>query len=315
MKYNSLSPNVETQLMKVKMLKANTIQTNFLMQLPISTYIQLTKPRILMMVLITATMGYFLANNSETPVVTLVYTLCGMALAVGGSGALNHYIERETDKQMRRTVNRPLPQGVIPPGQALFFGTTLIVAGTVVLFFLVNNTTTILVLLAALSYVLVYTPLKKVTWWNTFIGAIPGAIPPVAGWSATGAITVEAWLLFAILFAWQHPHFYAIAWMYREDYARGGFKMLPVVEPDGKSTFRQVIFYSLAMIASSIWLFIEGQMGYVYLGGAIIMGAFFLHKAVVFCRGKQNSQAKELLKASIIYLPILLVLICMDKLL
>ncbi|WP_372370500.1 heme o synthase [Candidatus Uabimicrobium sp. HlEnr_7] len=294
-------------------MKANTIQMNFLMQ-PISAYIELTKPRILTMVLVTAAMGYFLADNSETSVMVLLYTLCGMTFSVGGSGALNQYIERETDKKMHRTLNRPLPQGLIPSWQALFIGIALIAIGTAILFFLVNSATTLLVLLAALSYVLIYTPLKKITWWNTFVGAIPGAIPPVAGWAATGEISIEAWVLFGILFAWQHPHFYAIAWMYREDYARGGFKMLPVVEPDGKSTFRQVIFYSLVMIICSVWLFFVGNMGYIYLVGAIFLGGFFFQKALVFCRSKQKPEAKKLLKASIIYLPVLLILICMDKL-
>lgn len=283
------------------------------MQLRISEYIELTKPRILMMVLITASMGYFLASSGEFSIIHLSYVLLGIGCSVGGAATLNHYLEREIDKKMHRTANRPLPQKKIKPMHALFFGILLLFIGSLVLFLFVNNITMFLVLTTALLYVLVYTPLKRITWWNTFFGAIPGAVPPLAGWAAAGDITIEAWVLFAILFAWQHPHFYAIAWMYREDYARGGFKMLPVVEPDGKSTFRQVIFYTSIMVIASLCLYYVGEMGYTYLVGAIILGAFFYKDAISFCKKKQNKQAKQLLKSSVIYLPLLLILICLDK--
>src|SRR5690606_435326 len=162
------------------------------------------------------------------------------------------YVEREVDALMDRTRNRPLPAGTIPPSAALALGIVLTLAGTVVLTFWVNGLTALLVFLTAIMYVAVYTPLKRYSWWNTPVGAIPGAMPPMVGWTAaTGHIDPGAWILFLILFLWQHPHFYALAWMYRDDYARGGFKMLPVVDPDGKSTFRHSLVTVILLVPVS----------------------------------------------------------------
>jgi heme o synthase len=214
-------------------------------------YCELTKPRIMSLVLVTASIGYFLGGQGIRSYLQLLLMLTGTAFCCGGAGVLNHYLERDADLRMKRTRGRPLPAGIVAPADALAFGIVLVILGTVLLVWKVNLLTGFLALLTAFLYALVYTPLKRVTWLNTFVGAIPGAIPPMGGWAAaTGGLEVGAWILFLILFVWQHPHFYSIAWMYKEDYERGGFKMLPVVEPDGKSTFRQIVIYSVLLISS-----------------------------------------------------------------
>jgi heme o synthase len=278
-----------------------------------TAYVELAKPRILSMVLVTTTIGYFLAAKGIHPFSTLLLTLFGVGSATGGSAALNNYLEREVDGKMARTRDRALPSGVIQPSSALAFGISLVLLGLFALVWAVNLLTGFLVLLAAFLYVLVYTPMKRLTWLNTTFGAIPGAIPPMCGWAAaTGHLNPGAWVLFLILFAWQHPHFYAIAWMFQDDYRNAGFKMLPVVEPGGASTFRQTILFSVLLLGVSILPTAIGMTGKVYCVGALIMGLGMLAVGAIFTRTKSFLDARRLLKASVIYLPLLLLLIIID---
>lgn len=283
-------------------------------KIPFQAYLELTKPRILVMVLVTTTMGFFLGGVGVQSSWHLLLTLIGTGLAAGGANVLNHYLERDADSKMERTRNRPIPAGIILPSEALAFGMISILAGVILLVSSVNLLTGFLVLLTAFLYVLVYTPMKKWTWLNTSIGAIPGALPPMAGWTAaTGQIDIGAWVLFWILFLWQHPHFFAIAWMFKEDYAKGGFKMLPVVEPDGKRTFRQILWHSFLLLLVSLLPTVIGMSGRVYFYGALFMGLGLLSVAVMFSISRSVPDARKLLRASVIYLPLLLILIILDS--
>jgi protoheme IX farnesyltransferase len=277
------------------------------------SYVELAKPRILSMVLVTTTIGFFLGAKGIHPLLTLLVTLLGVGCATGGSAALNNYLEREVDGKMERTRHRALPAGTIQPSNALAFGISLVLIGLVALIWAVNLLTAFLVLLASFLYVLVYTPMKRLTWLNTTFGAIPGAIPPMCGWAAaTGRLDPGAWVLFLILFAWQHPHFYAIAWMFRDDYRNAGFKMLPVVDPSGASTFRQTILFAVLLIGVSVLPTIIGMTGKVYCTGALVMGVALLVVGTLFTRSKSFLDARRLLKASVVYLPLLLLLIIVD---
>jgi protoheme IX farnesyltransferase len=239
--------------------------------------------------------------------------LLGTALSSGGAAVLNNYIERDCDQKMHRTKTRPLPKGIITPPEALQFGLTLVLMGVTLLAWQVNLLTGFLSLLTVFLYVLVYTPLKRITWWNTVIGAIPGALPPMGGWTAaTGHLDLGAWIVFLILFVWQHPHFYAIAWMYKDDYERGGFKMLPVVDPDGRSTFRQVIWFSVALLPVSLLPTYFGMAGMVYGWGIAILGIVMLMIGLNLQKSRSVQDAKRLLRASVIYLPLFFILILCD---
>jgi protoheme IX farnesyltransferase len=262
---------------------------------------------------VTTTIGYFLAARGIHPLGTLFLTLLGVGCATGGSAALNNYLERDVDGKMVRTRDRALPAGLIQPANALAFGISLVLFGLFILVWAVNLLTSFLVLLAAFLYVLVYTPMKRLTWLNTTFGAIPGAIPPLCGWAAaTGRLDAGAWVLFLILFAWQHPHFYAIAWMFKDDYRDAGFKMLPVVDPSGVSTFRQTILFAILLVGVSVLPTMIGMTGRVYCIGALTMGLALLVVGVLFTRSKSFLDARRLLKASVIYLPLLLLLIIID---
>lgn len=279
----------------------------------VAAYVCLTKPRILTMVLVMSAAGFFLGAKSLKPIDTFVIMLLGTALSSGGAAVLNNYIERDSDQKMHRTKTRPLPKGIITPSEALQFGLTLVLMGVTLLAWQVNLLTGFLSLLTVFLYVLVYTPLKRVTWWNTVIGAIPGALPPMGGWTAaTGHLDLGAWILFLILFVWQHPHFYAIAWMYKDDYERGGFKMLPVVDPDGRSTFRQVIWFSLALLPVSLLPTFCGMAGMVYGWGIAILGISMLIIGLNLQKSHSIQDAKRLLRASVIYLPLFFILILCD---
>lgn len=276
-------------------------------------YLELMKLRILSLVLITTTLGFFLGSNGNLSFGLLFQLLIGVALVCGGSAALNHYLERDADSRMVRTRNRPIPQGVISPTNALLFGILLILGGVFMLWWEVNLLTAFLSLLTAFLYVLVYTPMKKVSWLNTTIGAIPGALPPMGGWAAaTGDLSIGALVLFLILFIWQHPHFYSIAWMFREDYQRGGFKMLPVVNPDGRSTFRQINIFAFLLIPVSLLPTLLGMSGQLYFYGALIAGILFFMKGLVLSSTHSMADAKNVLKASVFYLPVILFLIIID---
>lgn len=280
---------------------------------PWSAYLDLTKPRIVTMVVVTGVIGYVLGAAGEVDAVTLFCTLCGIALTAGGSGALNHYLEADVDARMLRTRGRPIPGAAVPSRNALLLGVYLTLVGLAVLLWQVNLLTAFLALLTTFLYVVVYTPMKRLSWANTLVGAVPGALPPAGGWTAaTGQLDLGAWILFLILFLWQMPHFYAIAWMYREDYARGGFRMLPVVEPDGKSTFRQIVVCCGLLIPASLLPTAIGLTGWAYAVGAIALGAWFMRAGVVLAKSAEVADARGLLRASVVYLPLLLLLILVD---
>src|SRR5215471_9526890 len=276
-------------------------------------YLELTKPRILVMVLVTTTLGFLLGSGAHGSYGLLLLTLVGVGSSTGGAAVLNNYLERDFDAKMARTRKRALPAGLIEPHRALVFGVGLVLVGVLLLAVEVNLLTGFLVLLAAFLYVLVYTPLKRITWWNTTFGAIPGAIPPMAGWAAaTGHIGPGAWALLAILFAWQHPHFFAIAWMFRDDYRAAGFKMLPVIEPSGRRTVRLAVGFSVVLLGVSLIPALIGMAGWLYFVGTFLIGLLMVAVAANFAREHSVGNARQLLKASILYLPLLLLFIIVD---
>jgi len=276
-------------------------------------YWELAKLRILSMVLVTTALGFLLGAHGVDSVLRFCLTLFGVGCATAGAAMLNNYLERDLDAKMVRTRGRALPAGLIEPHRVLTLGVGLVLCSVLLLAWKVNLLTGFMVLLAGFLYVLVYTPLKRITWLNTSFGAIPGAIPPMAGWvAATGRLDPGAWVLFAILFAWQHPHFYAIAWIFREDYRAAGFKMLPVVDPTGKRMFRQTILFSILLLAVSLLPTFVGVTGRPYLCGALLSGVLMLAVALRFTRERELADARRLLRATILYLPTLLLLITLD---
>jgi len=280
-----------------------------------NAYIALTKPDVSFLVLITTAAGYYMGARGPVDWLRLVHTVFATMLIAAGTAALNHYIERESDRQMRRTASRPLPSGVLQPREALWFGVALCVAGAVYLYFAAGALAAGLGVVTCLSYLLAYTPLKKRTVWATFVGAFPGAIPPLIGWAAaTGSLDHGAWLLFAILFLWQFPHFHAIAWMYREDYARAGILMLPVVDKQGTRTFRQIIFTAAALVAVSLLPAVVGLAGVRYFFGALAVSVALLQVCLWAATAKTNIRAKWLMHATVIHIPVLLGLMIYDKL-
>src|SRR5882672_5069887 len=271
----------------------------------IGLYLELTKPRILVMVLVTTTLGFLLGSGNHGSFALLILTLLGVGGATGGAAVLNNYLERDLDARMSRTRGRALPAGLIEPGRALTFGVGLVIAGVLLLACAVNLLAGFLVLLAAFLYVLVYTPLKRITWWNTTFGAIPVAIPPMAGWAAaTGHIGPGAWALFAILFAWQHPYFFAIAWIFRDDYRAAGFKMLPAIEPSGRRTVRLTLGFAFVLLGVSLIPILIGMAGWLYFSGTLLIGLLMLAIAANFAWEHSVSNARRLLKSSILYLPL-----------
>ena len=277
-------------------------------------YIELIKPSILIMVLITTLLGYYLGNEGVMSWIRLIWTLLGTGLSAGGASALNQYLERDQDKLMDRTCNRPIPAGIIQPQNALLFGVSAVIMGSLILVLKINILTGFLSLLTAFMYVLIYTPMKKLTWLNTSLGSIPGALPPLGGWvAATGNIDSGGWILFAILYLWQHPHFFAIAWMCKDDYQKAGFKMLPVIEPNGSRTIRQ-IFWHLSLLFPVCFLpFIIGMSGNIYLFGATILTLWYFLSAIPMLKEKSSKNASRILKASVLYLPLLMMIIIIDK--
>ena len=280
----------------------------------LSIYAELSKLNILSLVLIATILGYYLGTSGLISWKRLFITLLGTALTASGSGALNHYLERETDKFMVRTKNRPLPAGLIKPAEVMNYGVLMVLAGIMILVIQVNMLTGFIALLTAFLYIVVYTPLKKISWLNTSIGSIPGALPILGGWTASsGSIDAMAWVLFAIMYLWQHPHFYSIAWICRSDYAEAKLKMLPVVEPDGNSTIRQIFWHLLLMIPITFLPFIQGALGLFYLIGAFMITSAFFVSALPLARNRSDKSALLLLKASVFYLPSLLLIIIIDK--
>jgi len=279
-----------------------------------SAYIELTKPRITTLVALTAAAGFCLGSANGIDLKGLIQLSVGIILLSSGIGALNQYLERDLDRLMRRTAARPLPAGKLSPGGALLFGMFLSCAATAYLAVLVNPLSAILGVLTLASYLFVYTPLKTRSPISTTLGAVPGAMPPFIGWvAARGEVGIEAWVLFAILFLWQFPHFLAIALMYREDYARAGIKMLPVVEPEGRSTGLQILIYTLALIPVSTLPFILNVAGRIYVAGALMLGAIFLFYAVRTATSRTARRARALLLASVLYLPLLFGLMVLNR--
>jgi protoheme IX farnesyltransferase len=286
-------------------------------------YIELTKPRITWLILMSTGIGYFFGLPQATDwwqflrnisCLSLLHTILGTALIASGTAALNQWYEREADRKMRRTSRRPLPAGKMPAGRALAFGAALSVAGFLELWLGVNLLSGLVGAFTLCSYLFLYTPLKQRTWWSTTIGAIPGAMPPVIGYAAAaGNISRESWVLFAILFLWQFPHFYSIAWMYKEDYARAGIRMLPVVEPDCRSTARQIVLYGLALIPVSLVPSLLGMSGFIYLLGALALGIWFLYSGVRVALERTTLRARNVLIASVLYLPLIYGLMLIDR--
>ena len=275
---------------------------------------EISKLNILSLVLVATFLGFYLGSNGEMEYNQLLLTLLGTALTAAGSGSLNHYLERDADKKMDRTRNRPLPSGTLTPLFAVLYGMALVVVGSVTLAYFVNLFTGFLSLLTAFLYRVVYTPLKKITWLNTSIGSIPGAIPIIGGWTAaSNSISPMALVLFGIMYLWQHPHFYAIAWLCKNDYAKANFKMLPVIEESGSRTMRQIFWHLLLMIPLSFLPVIQGNLGIIYLVGVTIITFIFFLSALPLAKDRSNKSALLLLKASVLYLPVLLFIIIIDK--
>jgi protoheme IX farnesyltransferase len=278
------------------------------------SYIDLMKPNILIMVLITSILGYYLGSDGRIIWSNLIWLLIGTTFSAGGASALNQYLERDQDKIMNRTCDRPIPSGIISPQNALLFGIIIVILGTIVLVVQTNLLTGFLSLLTAFMYVLIYTPMKRVTWLNTSMGSVPGALPPIGGWAAaTNSIDSGAWILFAILYLWQHPHFFAIAWMCKDDYEKAGFKMLPVIEPDGKRTIRQILWHLSLLFPISLLPVLIGMNGKIYLFGALIITLYYFLSAFPMVYNKSYKNASRILKASVLYLPALMIIIIIDK--
>jgi len=286
-------------------------------------YIELTKPRITWLILMSTGIGYFFglpgaANWREflggISLLSLLHTILGTGLIASGTAALNQWYEREADRHMRRTEHRPLPSGKLDPRRALIFASALSVAGFLELWLGVNLLSALIGAFTLASYLFLYTPMKQRTWWSTTVGAIPGAMPPVIGYAAAaGKLTAETWVLAAILFLWQFPHFYSIAWMYKEDYARAGIRMLPVVEPDCRSTARQIVLFGIVLIPVSLIPVLLGMSGSVYLVGATLLGLWFLYSGVRVALDRTLVRARGVLVASVLYLPLIYGLMLLDR--
>lgn len=272
----------------------------------VAAYVELTKPRITFLIVLTSAAGFCLGSRGAVNYVLFAHAMIGIALLSSGIATLNQFMERDLDRLMRRTAERPLPSGRLLPFEALLFGLVLTVTAELYLGLFVNVLTAALGLTVIAGYLFLYTPLKTRTTLSTAIGAFPGAMPPLIGWAAArGEVDIAAWVLFAILFLWQFPHFLAIAWMYREDYGRAGIRMLPVVEPDGRVTGQQIITYALMLLPVSLLPAILGISGRLYLVAAVVLGLLFLASSIRAAISKSNQHARQLLLASVLYLPLL----------
>ena len=274
-----------------------------------SDFLALAKPRLNMLVVASSLAGYVMGGGDMSNAITVVFTVLGTALVAGGASAFNQVIERNPDSLMRRTRLRPVPDGRLQPAESLVFATALSVTGLLTLGAGVNALSAGVALVTLLIYALIYTPLKRRSSFSTVVGAIPGALPPVIGWTAArGVLSEGGWVLFWIVFLWQLPHFLAIAWMYRDDYARAGFPMLPVIEPDGRSTGRQAVFDCAARLPVSVVPTLLGMTNTAYFAAALVLGLLFLALTLKFARTRATSDARRLFFGSIIYLPVLWIL-------
>jgi heme o synthase len=275
---------------------------------------ELVKIRLTFLVLLTTLVGFYVGTREALDYVLMIHTVLATGLVACGAAALNQLWEREHDAKMKRTENRPLPSGRLQPETVLIFGGACSGVGLVYLALAVNLLTALLGALTLSTYLLVYTPLKRITWLNTAVGAVPGALPPVMGWAAArGEVTADGWSLFAILFFWQIPHFLAIAWIYREEYARAGFAMLPTMDPDGLRTGLQTVSHTLALLLASVCPVAFHLAGVTYFAGALVLGLIFLAAAWKFSRHLTVQRARQLFFVSILYLPLLLGLMVLDK--
>lgn len=278
-------------------------------------YVVLTKPDVTFLVLITTLAGFYLGSSGSIEWSVMLSTVCATMLVAGGTAALNQYIERDVDAVMRRTAQRPLPTGQLRPRDALLFGIITIVAGASWLALAANLLAAAVALATTILYLGLYTPLKKRTPLSTAVGAIPGALPPMIGWvAAHGSLSLGGWILFAILFFWQFPHFMSIAWMYREDYARAGIRMLPVVDRKGDATFRQIVCTSAILVWVSALPSVVGMAGIHYFFLALVLGMVLLQVGLWANRSRSNARAKWLMHATVAHIPLLLICLVLDKL-
>jgi heme o synthase len=277
-------------------------------------FTELTKPRIAVLLVLTSAAGFYLASPGGMNWIGFTHAMAAISLLAFGVATLNQFWERKIDPLMERTAARPIPSGRVTATEALIFGSLLCVAAELYLLFVVNGLTAALGLVVIVGYVLVYTPLKTRTSASTAIGAIPGALPPLMGWTAAANdITLTAWALFAIQFLWQFPHFFAIAWMYKDEYKNAGILMLPVLDPGGRLTFRQIVLFTVLLLPISVAPFFLGLSGIYFLIGALILGIGFLIASVNSARTKSVKSARHVLLASVIYLPLLFLLMVMDR--
>ncbi len=276
-------------------------------------FVELVKPRLVVMILITTAAGFYLGAQT-VDWLRCLHTLIGAGLTAAGVLGLNQYLERDVDAQMKRTQERPLPDGRMDPLEALLVGAVLTGGGMLYLTFIVNVLSGFVISLIVVSYLFLYTPLKRKTSLCTLIGAVPGALPPVVGWvAARGSLTGEAWVLFTILFLWQLPHSLAIAYIYREDYAKAGFRLLPVIHPDGASTCRQIVINCVALLGIGLLPALYNIAGSIYFFTALLAGAGFLAVGIYLARARSVKAARYLLYASLLYLPLVFITMALDK--
>lgn len=296
-------------------MSPNTEQTAVLAtSRPWADFVTLTKPRVNLLVLMTTVIGFHLGNTGGTDLALLFSTVVGTFLVASGAAAFNQVLERDVDARMRRTMQRPLPEGRLSIREAVWFAAAVSTIGLLLLWLGANGLAALVAVATLVSYALVYTPLKRVTSLATVVGAVPGALPPVIGWAAArGTLSIEAWVLFAIVFFWQMPHVLAVSWLYREDYERGGIRVLPVEDPDGRSTAFQIVSYAAVLVPVSLLPSVIGLAGRVYFAGAIVLGLAGVVLAIRFGQDRTTKRARQLFYASLIYLPVLWVLMLANR--
>lgn len=277
-------------------------------------FFALTKPDVSFLVVMTTASGYALGTAGPMDWLRMAQTVIGTTFVAAGASALNQYFERDSDALMRRTAARPLPSGVLSAPEALYFGLSLVVIGVLQLLLTTNALAALIAAVTCASYLGLYTPLKKRTTLATLVGAFPGAAPPLIGWAAArGSLAPGAWVLFGIVFLWQFPHFHAISWMFREDYGRAGIRVLPVVDPEGRATFAQILFCAAALIPVSLLASVTGLAGVPYFFGALVLGMMLVEMCLWTAARKTNVRAKWLMHATVLHLPLLLGLMIFDK--
>ncbi|HCK11451.1 MAG TPA: protoheme IX farnesyltransferase [Candidatus Latescibacteria bacterium] len=277
-------------------------------------FVELTKARIGTFVVISTAVGYVLASPGGLDVLRLIHTLLATFLVSSGVCVLNHYLERDYDARMVRTADRPLPAGRFQPEQACVLGVTMLAVGLIYLVGWVNVATALVGVATAVVYLLAYTPLKRMTVHNTLVGAVAGALPPVGGWTAAqGELEFGALVLFLILFIWQFPHFYSIAWIYREDYARGGYRMLAVEDPEGNRTAHQMVVYCFLLLPCSLMPALMGLSGTLYFASALFLSGLLVWSSLAFARERSTQRARHLLRSTLVYLPVLWLMLIVDR--